>query len=275
MSRIGWGMAGSLLLLVVLVCLLPSGALHPRVAQDGVDLLKPSNPKPLVVYCAASNRVVMEAIRADFERDTGIAVQVQYGASQTLLSSLELSREGDLYLPADDSYLNDAQEHGLIDRVYPLAQMHVVAVSRRDRALKFASLEELLGQRLRIVQALPEAAAVGKLTRSVLETSHLWESLADATESFKSNVNEVANDVQLGAADVGFIFDAMLKNYPELEATRLPELESAVATIAVATVTTSNNIDQARGFADYLSDPELGLRQYAAHGFDVLPKGAR
>ena len=65
-----------------------------------------------MLFCAASNRAVMEAIRADYEREFGRSIQIQYGASQTLLSSMEVSGSGDLYLPADDSFLEIAREKG-------------------------------------------------------------------------------------------------------------------------------------------------------------------
>src|SRR5204863_4671942 len=58
---------------------------------------------PLVVLCAASNRAVFEAIKADYEQEFGTQIQVQYGPSEALLTSLEISRTGDLFLPADAS----------------------------------------------------------------------------------------------------------------------------------------------------------------------------
>ncbi|MBC7968415.1 MAG: substrate-binding domain-containing protein, partial [Fuerstia sp.] len=65
---------------------------------------------PIIVFCAASNRAVLEAIRADYEKEFERSVQVQYGPSQTLLSSIEVSGTGDLFLPADDSYLAIGRE---------------------------------------------------------------------------------------------------------------------------------------------------------------------
>src|SRR5687768_13264928 len=72
-----------------------------------------SNAEPLVVYCAASNKSVLEAIRADYEKAFGTPLQIQYGASQTLLAALEVAKAGDLYLPADDSYLAMARDRHL------------------------------------------------------------------------------------------------------------------------------------------------------------------
>src|SRR5215203_6107104 len=69
--------------------------------------------EPLVVYCAAGIRVPVEAVAREYEAAYGVPVQLQYGGSQTLLAGIEVSRRGDLYVPADDSYLQAARDKGL------------------------------------------------------------------------------------------------------------------------------------------------------------------
>ncbi len=48
----------------------------------------------VMLFCAASNRAVMEQIVADYAKEFGRQVEIQYGASQTLLSQLEVSQAG-------------------------------------------------------------------------------------------------------------------------------------------------------------------------------------
>ena len=44
----------------------------------------------------------MEKIAADYSRETGVAVVLSLGGSQTLLANIAITQRGDLYLPADD-----------------------------------------------------------------------------------------------------------------------------------------------------------------------------
>ncbi len=60
-------------------------------------------------------------------------VLVQYGPSNTLLSSAEVSGTGDLYLPADDSYLNIARDRDLVDEVISIAAMQGVIVVNKGK----------------------------------------------------------------------------------------------------------------------------------------------
>src|SRR5687767_4114314 len=133
--------------------------------------------EPLVVYCAASNKSVVEAIRADYEKEFGTPLQIQYGASQTLLAALEVAGAGDLYLPADDSYLHLARERKLLVDEYPLASMQAVVAVAKGNPKQIARLDDLLKDGVRVSQASPDAAAIGKLTREALSASGQWEKL--------------------------------------------------------------------------------------------------
>ena len=82
----------------------------------------------------------MEQIVADYQREYDVAVTVQYGGSNTLLSQIEVGRTGDLFLAADDSYMDVARDKGLIAEVMPLATMRPVVVIRKDAPHKFTSL---------------------------------------------------------------------------------------------------------------------------------------
>ena len=50
----------------------------------------------LLFYCAAGMKAPVEAAAKQYEAEYGIAIQLQYGGSGTLLSSLEVSGVGDL-----------------------------------------------------------------------------------------------------------------------------------------------------------------------------------
>ncbi|HQZ69356.1 MAG TPA: molybdate ABC transporter substrate-binding protein, partial [Planctomycetaceae bacterium] len=162
--------------------------------------------RAIIVFCAASNRAVIEEIRADYEKEFERTVQIQYGPSQTLLSSLEVSGTGDLYLPADESYLAMAREQHLIAEQIPLAQMRAVVAVPKGNPKKIATLADLLKPDVRIVQANPDAAAIGKITRRVLQGTGQWEPLEKATTAYRTTVSDVANDVVIGAADAGIVY---------------------------------------------------------------------
>ncbi|MDX1967620.1 MAG: substrate-binding domain-containing protein [Planctomycetaceae bacterium] len=252
-----------LALLAGLIVLLPDSR-PQKLVNDGARV---GSDAPLVVYCAASNRAVMEAVLSDYKTDYGVTVQVQFGASQSLLSAAEISGTGDLFVPADDSYLTLGRERELLAETLPLAEMQAVVAVRKDAAFTLSRLSDLLQPGIRLVQANPDAAAIGKLTRDRLTTSNQWEALAAATTSFKGTVNEVANDLKVGAADAGIVFEAVLHSHPDLQRVDLPELADIRAQVGVGVLTKSSQAARALHLARYLAAPEKGLRRYAEFGF--------
>jgi molybdate transport system substrate-binding protein len=226
--------------------------------------------QPLVVYCAASNKGVMEAIRADYEREFKTELQIQYGASQTLLAALEVAGAGDLYLPADDSYLKLARDRNLLVDEYPLATMSPVVAVAKGNPKQIQKLDDLLNDSVRVAQAMPDATAIGKLTRAALTASGTWEKLDKNTTVYKTTVNEVANDVKVGAVDAGIVFDAVLHDYDTLEGVKIPELADVKAQVAIAVLAGSKQAKQANHFARYLAARDKGLEKYRDFGFQPV-----
>ena len=79
----------SLALLVILAAMLIKGDRPLQPAGSGASA--DSKTTPTMLYCAASNRAVMEAIKSDYQKETGRTLEIQYGPSQTLLGSIEVS----------------------------------------------------------------------------------------------------------------------------------------------------------------------------------------
>jgi ABC-type molybdate transport system substrate-binding protein len=135
---------------------------------------------------------------------------------------------------------------------------------------KIKNLESLFAEDLRVVQANPEAAAVAKLTKTVLSKSNLWDRLDHATDAYRTTVIDVANDVKVGAADVGIVYDAVLHSFPDLEFVSIEELESAVSNVSIGILKSTKRPTAALHFARYVTARDRGLLNYQEHGFQTL-----
>ncbi|HYG76114.1 MAG TPA: molybdate ABC transporter substrate-binding protein [Planctomycetota bacterium] len=226
-----------------------------------------SSRTPLTVYCAAGLKAPLEAAAKGYEQESGVPIQFNFGASQTLLANLETARRGDLYIPADDSYVDMAQKKDLIAERVPLARMSLILCVKKGNPKNVNSIADLLKPEIKLSQANPDAAASGSRTRQALQKSGQWEEIKARTTVFKGTVNDVAADVKLGAVDAGFIWDAMLKQYPDLEAVKTPELEGSVANIAVAVLKSSTDLAAATRFARYLAALDKGLKEFERNGY--------
>src|SRR5579872_6400170 len=154
-----WLAAGSVLIASALVYLLY------REAQPSVNPF--ANP-PLRVYCAAALKPVMQAIAAEYEKETGQQVEFEFGDSGHMLGNVTMRKDGDLFLPADSSFVRLAEERGLIARTIPLCRMRAVILTRPANPKHIANLADLLKPRLKVGIANPDKAAIGKVVRDHL-----------------------------------------------------------------------------------------------------------
>src|SRR5688572_10247550 len=185
---------------------------------------------PLVVYCAEALRTPATEIAQDYEREVGQKVELRLGASQSILTNLQLTK-GDLFLPADDSYVALAQEKDLIAETLPLAKMQAVVITRPGLSPPAETWGDLVQPGRKLGLANPEAAAISKLTRAHLQKTDRWDDVMKLQPTFLGNINEVGNAVQIGTVDAGIVFDAVAGHFPKATVVRLPELDGAFAQV--------------------------------------------
>jgi molybdate transport system substrate-binding protein len=212
---------------------------------------------------------------ADYERETGHRVEVRYAGSQSILASAELSGQGDLFLPADSSYIDEARGRGMIAQAFPIATMTGVLVVPADNPKNIANWNDLLREGVSIAQAEPDIAAIGKLTREQLTKTGRWELLRARTRTFKGTVNYVANDVALKAVDAGIVWDVVARPMPELKMIELPELAGIQARIEIALLANSKQPLEALKFARYLTASDRGLPRFRECGFARVETGGK
>jgi molybdenum ABC transporter molybdate-binding protein len=229
----------------------------------------PGKSPPLLVHCAASLKAAMTAIAADYQRETGTSVELTFGGSQTLLANIDITRRGDLFLPADDSYLTPARAKNLIASTIPLAEQTAVLAVQRGNPKGLRTLADLRNSSAALSQADPDAAAIGKLVRDATTASGLWLVISNRVSVFKPTVTDSANDVKLGAVDAAIVWDSMQGQYPGLEFVRAPELAQVKAKIAIAVLNCSAQRQASEEFARYVATPEKGLRRFEANGFHM------
>jgi len=213
----------------------------------------------LMVYCAA---VIMEPVEVysklyDEEFNTGI--QLQYGGSGTLLSNLEISRQGDIYIAAASSYTDIAREKGLVNETFPLGEIQPVIVVAKGNPKKIKHIEDLLSSKLRLSLANPDTASIGKTTKEMLEKMGIWDKIHAAVQKngvFKPTVSGVANDVRLGITDAAIIWDVTAEQYDQLEIVPIPESKNFIRYVTIGILTHSENHAEAVRFARFLSAHE-------------------
>lgn len=227
-------------------------------------------PKALVFYCAAGLKPGAERIAKAYEEAYGVQINVQYGGSGTLLSSIRVTKTGDLYLAADESYIDMAKAKGLVAEVQPVAYLTPVIAVKRGNPRQIHSIKDLLRDDVKISVANPESAAIGHITKMMLEQSGEWGAVSKHARVMKPTVNGICNDIKLGAVDAGIVWGSVVAMYKELEPVQVPEWSAYRQTVAMGVLKNSKNPTEALKFMRYFSACDEGLKIIRTLGYETV-----
>ena len=192
----------------------------PGTLVESTDDQTPDRPaderRPIIVHTAAALRPALEKVAPEFERDTGIRIELRFNASEWLLQNLKLTKQGDLFLPADDSYIDEARKFDLVEQDYPLATLTAVAVFRADfpQDAREIACYDVFRSGFRLAQPNPDAPAIGRATRAALTPPGLWARIEGPKPATVGTVPSAAIAFKLGRADGAIIWDAVAAGFP-------------------------------------------------------------
>jgi molybdate transport system substrate-binding protein len=263
-NPIPWLAAVSIVVLAGLIFLLYESS--KSGANAGTD-------RPVRVYCAAALKPVMQNIAADYQKETGQQVEFEFGDSGHMLGNVTTRLNGDLFLPADSSFVRLAEERGLVAEAFPVCRMRAVILTRPGNPHNIAKFEDLLKPGLKIAIANPDKAAIGKVVRDHLVKIGKWDAVASHLEVQHTTVIDSANAVQLGSIDAAIVWDSVAINYQELTAVHVKELDGAVGKVEIVILNSATNPTGAWQLASYTSASDRGLVQFRKWGFKDVEKG--
>ena len=231
--------------------------------------------KPLIVMVGASLKPAFDAVAKAYREQYGIEIQAQYDASDNLLNAIKIARTGDLFLPAEELYLQRAREQGLAREIIPVAHTRPVIAVRRGNPKKITGLRDLLRPDVRVGVASP-AAAIGRLSQEAFVKSGNGDAFAARRSNSDSKFSdlgkepEVANSIKLDAVDAGIIWDASVTRYPELEGVSDPVFDALDQQVSIGVLECSTDATRALHFARFLSARDRGLPQFKTAGYRVV-----
>lgn len=230
----------------------------------------PLTDDALVFFCAAGMKPPVDEIIQQYEDEYGVTVHVEYSGSGTLLGKLNVSAIGDLYLAADQTYIDLAKEKFIVQETLPVAHIKPVILIAKDNPKQIQSLKDLWQDDIRLSLANPGAASIGRTVRDLLTESGDWDALEESADVKKPTVNDVANDVLLGAVDAGIVWDAVAAQYEELDSVSVPKFDAGAMQITLGVLTSSRQPTSALHFARYLTSKDKGLPVFERFGYEII-----
>jgi len=244
--------------------LLLAGCGRDSKEDDGNSASRPR----LLLYCGAGIRTAVSEIVKTFEKKHNLVIETDYAGSNILLSRIKLTKRGDLYMPGDARYVQQAEGERLIASSRDACYFIPVILVRKGNPKNIRGVSDLARGGLRIGFGDPEACAIGRVTTEILQRNGIKPADVERNVVFRSlTVNELGLHIKAGKIDATIVWDAIAAQYPdEGEIVPIPKDRNVISTVPVAVLRSSKHPKEAAAFQDFVLSEE-GRAIFAKHHY--------
>jgi molybdate transport system substrate-binding protein len=255
------------IILVTLLCItITAGVLVlVRAANTGTTLL---------VHAGAGIRPALDELGALFEKKTGTRVDYNYKGSACLLPDVCVSQKGDIYMPGELYFMQQAVDRKLVHPDYKIvATMTTVLIVQAGNPKSIKGLGDLTKPGIRLGLGDPQAVAIGRAARECLVKAGVWQQAQRNLVMSGQNVSELGNAVKLKQLDAAIVWDATAAMYgpKEIVTMVIPAEHTVCSPVPAAALKFTKNPREAQAYLDFLASAEA-TRVFVKHGFGPPPK---
>ncbi|MBZ9571371.1 molybdate ABC transporter substrate-binding protein [Methanobrevibacter sp. TMH8] len=260
-----------IILIIIIIAILAiaglylSGALNTGGSneQGSVDVL----------MGAGFSKVGADLISEFNKKYPNIKVNAKYGGSGELFATLETQKSGDVFLPADYKYMQDAMDNGYVENntVKNITKNVPVIIVKKGNPKNITSLKDLAKPGVKVAIGEADGPAIGKTTAQILEKNNLTEAVEGNVVVKSTTVNQLLTYLVTGQCDATIIWEDMTvweEGKGKIEVIKIPANETVESTVPIATTTFAKDKDAATKFQEFITSEE-GKKIWKKWGFEV------
>ncbi|NIA20240.1 MAG: molybdate ABC transporter substrate-binding protein [Xanthomonadaceae bacterium] len=220
--------------------------------------------------CGSANKPAMQAIAALYEQETGIKIHLLYGGSGTLLSQIELTRKGDIYLPGSPDYIIKAKHKQLIfpDSTRQVCYLIPAIITPKGNPKKIRTLQDLCNKGIKVGIGNPETVCLGLYAIELLEKNSLLKEVMKNVVVYGGSCSKTANLASLNKVDaiigwrVFHFWNPDKMDFIPIEKKLIPRISYVPISIPVY----ARDKKKSQKFIDFVTS-EKGQQLYRKYGY--------
>ena len=234
--------------------------------------------KTITAFVGSASKPPMEEAARAFQEKTGVQVYLNFGGSGSLLSQIELSKSGDLYIPGSPDYMIKAEKKNIIDTasIKKIAYLVPVIAVPRGNPENIKSLADLARPGIEIGIGNPEAVCLGLYAIEILDYNGVLEDVGRNIVVHAKSCEDTATLLTLKSVDAVIGWDVF--QYWDVENIEVvylpPEQLPRIAYIPAAVTRFTKDVKSAREFLEFLTSPE-GQSIFQKWGYITSEAAAR
>lgn len=223
----------------------------------------------LFVYSGAGLKKPMSEIGKAFTEKTGINVEYTFAGAGTLVSQMELSQKGDVFVSGGTPDYRVAQDKGLVGEPGYVAYHVPIIAFQKGNPKNITSIDDFARPGLKVALGGVESTAIGKAGDKLFEKHGIRDAVEENVVLRAPTINEVVVAMNMGTADAALLtLDSI--NPETMDTLDLPQEDGLTLVVPVGVTTFTEQPDAARQFVEFVTSDE-GKAFFAKHGFPTYP----
>ena len=225
----------------------------------------------LLVFAASSLTDSMQELAETYEEQTGVRVDLSFGASNRLAQQVSRGAPADVLITAGAQPIDRLEDEGLVVKGSrrPLLTNRLVLVTRSGDSTDISNLEELVETDGMLAIADPELAPAGRYAKEALTYLGIWDAF-QARLVYGANVRTTLGYVESGNVTAALVYrtDAAVSGRVRVVDT-LSEVTHPPIVYPVVVLVSSDKQREASAFIEFLASEEVS-QVFRRMGFEPV-----
>lgn len=214
--------------------------------------------QPIRIAAASNTQFVIKALKADFEKKTGIETEIIFGSSGKLTAQIQNGAPYDIFLSANMEFPKLLyKKHMAINKPKIYALGSLVICSQQNIDIKNWKNLITSSSTKKIALANPQLAPYGKAAEQTLKLEKLYNEISKKLV-FGENIAQVNTYISTGVVDFGFTTESFINEnkaikhlkWLRINPNNYRKIEQGMVLLKHASIT---NYSNALKFYNYLS----------------------
>jgi molybdate transport system substrate-binding protein len=236
----------------------------------GTDPSGSEAQRSITVFCGSASKPAMEEIAGLFEKEKNIRVNMTFGGSGTLLSQIELSKKGEIYLPGSPDYIIIGNRKKLLvensDKIVAYLVPAIITPAGNPKGI--GSLADLAKPGIKVGIGNPRTVCLGLYGIELLKANHLLGGVMKNVVTHGASCSKTANLAAMNKVDavLGWkVFQSWNSDrlsYVPIDPDQIPRISYIPISIPIYT----KDASLSKAFIDFTLSPK-GRRIYRKFGY--------
>lgn len=223
---------------------------------------------PIVLYAAISVSDVMNELIEQYQAIHDVGIRTSYAGSSTLAKQIKEGAKVDIFVSADNDWVDYLQKHHKVHRTMPLLSNRLVLVSPKHAPRTIDMTADNLHEQFdgKLCTGDTKSVPVGKYAKEALMAQHWWQGMQGRLVE-TADVRTALNFVARGECALGVVYATDVQASENV--VMVGSFDDKVHTSIIYPIAQISTNPSAQAFYDYLNSDTAKVI-YQKHGFGVV-----